>query len=339
MKRVLVTGAAGYIGSHACKALARAGFEPIGLDSMERASVHEFLQGTLEIADTNDRAAVTRVLKRYAPVAVMHFAAYAYVGESVAKPALYYHNNVCGSLRLLEAMGAEDINKIVFSSTCATYGVPTSVPINEDHPQHPINPYGASKLMVECMLADFNRAYGLSYAALRYFNAAGADPECTIGECHEPETHAIPLAIRTALGERDVFEIYGTDYPTKDGTAIRDYIHVMDLAQAHVRALEYLLEGGASTALNLGTGTGHSVRDIVRAVESVTDRTVPVQLSPRRAGDPPLLVADPTRARQVLGWRADTTDLVRIVRTAVDWHRKWRAHQRVQRIAGGTEAG
>jgi UDP-glucose-4-epimerase GalE len=250
----------------------------------------------------------------------MHFAAYAYVGESVLQPALYYRNNVVGTLTLLEALRDAGVDKLVFSSTCATYGIPERVPIDEDHPQRPINPYGASKLMVERILADFAAAYGLRHVALRYFNAAGADPDGQLGECHEPETHAIPLAIRAALGEQPAFEIYGTDYPTPDGTAIRDYIHVSDLARAHVRALKYLQGPGPSAALNLGTGTGHSVRDMVAAVEQVVGRRVPLRAAPRRPGDPPVLVANPARAQAVLGWSAQFNDLVEIVRTAVRWH-------------------
>jgi UDP-arabinose 4-epimerase len=257
----------------------------------------------------------------------MHFAAYAYVAESVANPGLYYRNNVLGTLTLLEALRDAGIDKLVFSSSCATYGIPNSVPIDEDHPQQPINPYGASKLMVERILADFEVAYGLRHVALRYFNAAGADPDCQLGECHDPETHAIPLAIEAALGQRTAFDIYGTDYPTPDGTAIRDYVHVSDLADAHVRALEHLLAGGASTALNLGTGAGHSVREVISAVEQITGRSVPVRAAPRRAGDPSVLVANPARAQAVLGWTTEFNDLVEIVRTAVRWHARAKSCQ------------
>jgi UDP-glucose-4-epimerase GalE len=325
VKRVLVTGAAGYVGSHACKALARSGFEPIGLDSLERAGFRELPWAPLEVVNTADCKGVTRLIEKYSPTAVVHFAAYAYVGESVANPSLYYRNNVCGSIILVDALRAAGINNFVFSSSCATYGIPQAVPIDEDHPQKPVNPYGSSKLMVERMLRDFDLAYGFRSVALRYFNAAGADPECEVGECHDPETHAIPLAIRTALGEQAVFEIYGTDYPTPDGTAIRDYVHVMDLARAHVRALEYLLDGGKSAALNLGTGVGHSVKEVVKAVETVTGREVKTRPSPRRDGDPPVLIANPGRANQVLRWTAEMAGLTDIVRTAVQWHRKWRS--------------
>jgi UDP-glucose-4-epimerase GalE len=325
VKRVLVTGAAGYIGSHACKALAHAGFEPIGLDNLSRAGVRELPWGPLEVADVADSAAVSRILERYAPCAAIHFAAYAYVGESMTSPALYYRNNVAGSLALLESLQKAGIGHFVFSSTCATYGVPRSIPIDEDHPQAPINPYGMSKLMVERILADFDRAHGLRHVALRYFNAAGADPDGELGECHEPETHAIPLAIQAAFGEREAFEIYGTDYPTDDGTAVRDYIHVSDLVAAHVRALEYLLAGNPSAALNLGTGRGHSVREVLSAVERATGRPVPAREVARRAGDPAALIADPGRAQRMLGWRTQHNELVETVRSAVVWHRKSRA--------------
>jgi UDP-glucose 4-epimerase len=249
------------------------------------------------------------------------------VGESVANPSRYYHNNVCGSITLLDALRAAGINNFVFSSSCATYGIPETVPIGEDHPQKPVNPYGSGKLMVERVLRDFDLAYGFRSVALRYFNAAGADPEAEIGECHDPETHAIPLAIRTALGEQATFEIYGTDYPTPDGTAIRDYVHVTDLARAHVRALEYLLGGGRSAAFNLGTGVGHSVREVLKVVEAVTARPVKTASSPRRDGDPPVLIANTERAKKILGWTAEMAGLTDIVSTAVQWHRKWRSAQ------------
>lgn len=327
MRRVLVTGAAGYVGSHTCKVLARSGFEPIGLDSLERAGTRGLAWAPLEVADIADSSAVARVLEKYRPAAVAHFAAFAYVGESVGNPSLYYRNNVCGSIALLNATQAARVGKFVFSSSCATYGIPQAVPIDEDHPQNPVSPYGAGKLMVERMLRDFEVAHGLRSVALRYFNAAGADPEGEIGECHDPETHAIPLAIRTALGEQSAFEVYGTDYPTPDGTAVRDYVHVMDLARAHVRALEYLLDGGGSAALNLGTGVGHSVREVVKAVEAVMGKQVKCTPSPRRDGDPPVLIANPGRAKRVLGWTAEMSSLPDMVRTAAQWHRKWRAVQ------------
>ena len=335
MTRVLVTGAAGYIGSHACRALAHAGFEPIGIDNLSRAGRTAIPGGPLIVADIGNRALLDDVLRTYRPVAAMHFAAYAYVGESVLQPTIYYRNNVVGSLTLLEALISASIDKIVFSSTCATYGIPFEVPIAEDHPQSPINPYGSSKLMIERMLRDFDAAHGVRHVALRYFNAAGADPENELGECHDPETHAVPLAIEAALGRRPAFEIFGSDYHTADGTAIRDYIHVTDLVDAHVRALRYLLDGGTSLALNLGTGQGHSVRQLLDAVTRITGATIPVLLAPRRAGDPPALVANPQRARSVLDWRAGR-DLPEIVRTAVAWHRRLPGHS--PRVASGGTA-
>jgi len=320
--KVLVTGAAGYVGSHACKALARRGLQPVGLDNLERAGLRDLPWGPLEVADTRDRGALDAILRRHQPEAVMHFAAYAYVGESVAEPGRYYRNNVLGTLTLLDALREAGVGRFVFSSSCATYGIPQRVPIDEDHPQSPINPYGSSKLMVERILADFDRAHGLQSVALRYFNAAGADPDGEIGECHEPETHAIPLAIRAALGRLQRFQVFGTDYPTPDGSAIRDYVHVSDLADAHVRALEYLVAGGSSTALNLGTGQGHSVLQVVAAVEGETGQRVVLERTARRPGDPAVLVAEAARARATLGWTPAFTDLREIVRTAVAWERR-----------------
>jgi len=320
--KVLVTGAAGYVGSHACKALARRGLQPVGLDNLERAGLRDLPWGPLEVADTRDRSALDAILRRHQPEAVMHFAAYAYVGESVTEPGRYYQNNVLGTLTLLEAMRDAGVTRFVFSSTCATYGIPQRTPIDEDHPQAPINPYGSSKLMVERILADFDRAHGLRSVALRYFNAAGADPDGEIGECHEPETHAIPLAIQAALGRLPRFQVFGTDYPTPDGSAIRDYVHVSDLADAHVRALEYLVAGGVSTALNLGTGQGHSVLQVVKAVETATGQRVALEQAARRPGDPAVLVAEPARARATLGWTPAFSDLREIVRTAVAWERR-----------------
>jgi UDP-arabinose 4-epimerase len=255
----------------------------------------------------------------------MHFAAYAYVGESVQDPGKYYRNNVAGTLALLEAMRDHSIGHFVFSSTCATYGIPERVPIGEASPQVPINPYGASKLMIERMLTDFEVAHGLRSISLRYFNAAGADPGGDIGEDHDPETHLIPLAIRAAQRGAPSLAIFGTDYDTPDGTAIRDYIHVADLAEAHVLALADLLGGGPSVMLNLGTGTGYSVRDVVRTIEAVGGRPVPVRESPRRAGDPPVLVADPKQAMQRLKWQPVYSDLSTIIETAWRWHDS-RAH-------------
>ena len=316
---VLVTGGAGYVGSHTAKALAAAGYQPVTLDNLSRGFAHAVQWGPLERGDILDRGFLDAVMTRWRPQAVLHFAALAYVGESVGDPARYYRNNVVGSLTLLEAMRDHGVGRIVFSSTCATYGVPQRLPLVEDHPQAPINPYGATKLMVERMLADFDAAHGLRSVALRYFNAAGADPDGELGENHDPETHLIPLAIGAALGTHPKLKIFGTDYPTPDGTCIRDYIHVGDLAAAHVAALRYLEGGGASTACNLGTGTGLSVRAIVTEVERVAGRPVPADFGPRRAGDPPELVANATRARQLLGWTPVQSDVTSVISTAYGW--------------------
>ena len=321
-RNILVTGGAGYIGSHACKALSAAGYTPITLDNLVYGHRWAVRWGPLVEVDLADRAGVERVLREYSIDAVIHFAAYAYVGESMADPGKYFRNNVACTLNLLDAMHAAAVRRIVFSSTCATYGIPDTVPITEDHPQRAVNPYGESKLFVERALHWYGSAHGLDWTALRYFNAAGADPDGEIGEDHSPETHLIPLAIETALGARPELQVMGTDYATPDGTAIRDYIHVTDLADAHVRALRNLESGGASGAINLGTGTGYSVRDVVAMVERVTGSKVKTRNAPRRAGDPPSLVAAPGRAREVLGWQPQWSGLESIVRTAYRWHCK-----------------
>lgn len=319
-QNVLVTGGAGYIGAHVCKALAAAGFLPVTFDNLVYGHKRAVQWGPLEIGDLTNDWQLTDMIRKYRPLAVLHFAAYAYVGESVQDPDKYYFNNVFGSLNLLRALLRAQIRQVVFSSTCATYGVPEAVPIGEAHPQSPVNPYGTSKLMIENMLRDFDTAYGMRFVALRYFNAAGADADGGIGEDHEPETHAIPLAIQAALGERPFFEIYGSDYPTGDGSAVRDYIHVSDLASAHVLALKYLLGGGPSRALNLGTGQGHSVKELIASVQRVSGKTVTIKEGPRRPGDPPVLVADATAAENVLGWRPQYRDLDSIVGSAFRWH-------------------
>jgi UDP-arabinose 4-epimerase len=319
-KHVLVTGGAGYIGSHACKALARDGYVPVAYDNLVYGHREAVRWGPLVEGDLADKASLIKTMRRYEAVAVMHFAAFAYVGESVRKPQVYFRNNVANTLTLLDAMLEVGLRHIVFSSTCATYGVPERVPIVEETPQRPVNPYGESKLMVERMLHWCGEAYGIDWVSLRYFNAAGADPDGDIGEAHEPETHLVPLVLDAARGHRAQIDIYGTDYPTADGTAIRDYIHVQDLAQAHLQALRHIEDGGRSMALNLGTGTGHSVREVVAAAERITGRPVPSRECDRRAGDPPVLVADPTRARDVLGWRPGLSDLDSILRTAWAWH-------------------
>jgi UDP-arabinose 4-epimerase len=317
---VLVTGGAGYIGSHACKALARAGYQPVVFDNLSRGHRTAVRWGPLVEGHLTERDKLAAGLDQYRISAVMHFAAYAYVGESVTDPAMYYANNLGGSLSLLEAMREAGVDKIVFSSTCATYGTPAGVPIRETMPQLPVNPYGETKLAIERALHWYGEAYGLRWASLRYFNAAGADPEGEIGERHEPETHLIPLVLQAALGERPQIDIYGTDYPTPDGTAIRDYIHVQDLAEAHLRALELLVAERQGVALNLGTGRGHSVREVIRAAEAVTGKPIPCRETARRPGDPPVLVADPGLAAELLGWRARVSDLDTIVRTALAWY-------------------
>jgi UDP-arabinose 4-epimerase len=317
---VLVTGGAGYIGSHACKALARAGFLPVTYDSLVYGHAEAVRWGPFVEGDLAEGDKLLATMREHAVSAVMHFAAFAYVGESVIKPDVYFRNNVVNAVNLLDVMLAAGVPHIVFSSTCATYGTPEVVPIAEDAPQRPINPYGETKLMVERMLHWYGNAYGLKSCSLRYFNAAGADPDGEIGEDHDPETHLIPLVLDAALGRRPFLEIYGSDYATPDGTAIRDYIHVQDLADAHVRAISYLREGGDSTALNLGTGHGHSVREVVDAAERISGRPVPRRMVGRRAGDPPALVADPRRARTVLGWEPKISDLDSILATAWAWH-------------------
>ncbi|MBD1824003.1 UDP-glucose 4-epimerase GalE [Cyanobacteria bacterium FACHB-DQ100] len=322
---VLVTGGAGYIGSHAVLALQNAGYEVVVFDNLvygHRDIVESVLKVELIEGDTNDRELLDQVFASRPFSAVMHFAAYAYVGESVTQPGKYYHNNVVGTLTLLEAMVAAGIKRFVFSSTCATYGVPQVVPIPEDHPQDPINPYGATKLMVERMLADFDPAYDFKSVAFRYFNAAGADPEGRLGEDHQPETHLIPLILMTALGQRDSISIYGTDYPTPDGTCIRDYIHVTDLAEAHVLGLDYLLKGGDSQLFNLGNGNGFSVREVIEAARKVTGKPIPAIECDRRPGDPPALVGSAEKARSMLGWNPQYADIETILTHAWAWHQK-----------------
>ena len=321
-KAVLVTGGAGYIGSHAAKALARAGYSPVVLDNLVYGHREAVRWGPLVEGDVGDRALVAQTLRRFGVEAVMHFAAFAYVGESMTAPERYFANNVVNSLALLDAMREAGVRRLVFSSTCATYGVPEGVPIREDMPQRPVNPYGESKLMVERLLHWEGVAHGLRHASLRYFNAAGADAEGEIGEQHEPETHLIPLILDAALGRRAQIDIFGTDYPTPDGSAVRDYIHVDDLAAAHVLALGHLERGGDSLALNLATGQGHSVREVIAAAERVTGRRIAQREAPKRPGDPPALVADATRARAVLGWTPRRSDLDSIIATAWAWHRR-----------------
>ena len=316
---VLVTGGAGYIGSHACKALSQAGFTPVAYDNLSRGNAWAVKWGPLEVGDIADQSRLVNVLDVHRPIAVMHFAAYAYVGESVTEPMLYYTNNVSGTLSLISAMRAAGIDRLVFSSTCATYGVPSTLPITEAHPQAPISPYGHSKLMIERILRDADAAYGLRSISLRYFNAAGADPDGEIGEAHDPEPHLIPLVLGAAAGSVPHLTIHGSDYPTHDGTCIRDYVHVSDLADAHVRALRYLIDGNRSDFINLGTGEGCSIRQVVTSAEAVTGRRIPLTFGPRRPGDPAVMVADAGRAEQVLQWRSCQSDMDTILQSAWAW--------------------
>ena len=316
-RTILVTGGAGYIGAHACKALAQKGWTPVSYDTLEHGHESAVLWGPMEVGSTLDRARLDEVLEKHAPTAVMHFAAYTSVGESVSNPDKYWRNNREGTLTLLDAMAAHEIRQFVFSSTAAVYGTPDAVPIPESAPKRPINPYGESKWAVEEALAERAKSLGLVSRALRYFNAAGADPEGMIGEDHDPETHLIPLALAAAAGKGPPLTMFGDDYPTEDGTCVRDYIHVTDLAAAHVRALERMDEG--YKAYNLGTGTGASVKRILSTVERLTGNPVPHHIGPRRAGDPAALVADPARAMADLDWRPRLSDLDTIVRTAWNW--------------------
>ena len=319
---ILVTGGAGYIGAHACKALARAGYTPITYDNMVYGHAEAVKWGPLEEGDISDYARLEAVMRKYNPKAVMHFAAYAYVGESVEKPSKYYRNNVAGTLTLLESMRSCGIDKIIFSSTCATYGMPEQIPIPEDHRQNPINPYGRTKLMIEWILKDFAAAYDMEYVSLRYFNAAGADPNAEIGENHDPETHLIPLVLDVTSGKRAQIEIFGTDYDTPDGTCIRDYIHVADLADAHVLALKYLISGGNSDVFNLGNGSGFSVREVIAAALKITGCDIPCVESDRRPGDPAVLIGSSDRIKEKLVWRPLYDSLGAIIETAWRWHQK-----------------
>ena len=316
---ILITGGAGYIGSHCLSLLTRQNQPVVVVDTLSNGHM-PLLQGARhEAISTLDTSALIEVMKRYEVTAVMHFAAFAYVGESCQDPSKYYHNNVQGTLSLLDAMRACKVNQLIFSSTCATYGIPTTVPITEETPQNPVNPYGFTKLVVEHMLRDFAAAYGIQYLAFRYFNAAGADPEGRIGEWHEPETHLIPLALQAITGDAAPLQIFGTDYPTPDGTCVRDYIHVLDIAQAHVSGLDYLRQGGANDFLNIGTGNGYSVKQILDQCQEVTGKPVPHTVGPRRPGDPPELIANPAKIKSVLGWQPQYSDLQTIIKTAWAW--------------------
>jgi UDP-glucose 4-epimerase len=318
--RILVTGGAGYIGSHAVRRLIEADHDVWVYDNLKLGHRAAVPNDRLIVGDLADSSLLVETLRQRRIEAVMHFAALALVGESVANPARYYQNNVAGSLSLLEAMRTVGVQRIVFSSTTATYGAAARIPITEDQPQQPINPYGFTKLAIERALADYAAAYGLAYAALRYFNAAGAHPRGDIGEDHRPESHLIPIALQTALGQRDKLLLFGDDYPTPDGTCIRDYIHVDDLAATHLAALERLTSG-AALCLNLGIGRGYSVRQVIEACRRVSGRPIPVEVAPRRPGDPPELVADNTQARRLLAWEPQYREIEAIVETAWRWHR------------------
>jgi UDP-arabinose 4-epimerase len=313
---ILVTGGAGFIGSHICKALARAGMVPVTYDNLSTGHIDSVRWGPLIQADIANGARLRHVMAEYSPDCVIHCGANAYVGESVERPSIYYRNNVIGSLSLLDACLDCGIDKIVFSSSCATYGIPEMLPICEKTPQQPVNPYGRTKLIFEMALEDYAAAYGTRFAALRYFNAAGADPEGQLAERHYPETHLIPRALLAASGRIESLDIFGIDYSTNDGTCVRDYIHVSDLAQAHLAAVRHLLVGGNSLSLNLGSGRGTSVGEILNAVKRKTGHRVPIRCQPRRAGDPPVLFADTKRARLELDFMPTLSDIDTIIRTA-----------------------
>ena len=321
-KTLLVTGGAGYIGSHTVRLLNKQGYKIIVLDNLvyghKEAIVDENVK--LIVGNLGDENILNSIFSQNKIDAVIHFAAYAYVGESVTDPAKYYHNNVAAPLVLLDVMRKHSCTNFIFSSTCATYGNPVYVPIDEKHPQAPINPYGQSKLMLEKIIEDYNKAYQINYVFLRYFNASGASEDGVIGEDHNPETHLIPLIIEAGLGLRQSITVFGTDYDTPDGTGIRDYIHILDLGKAHIQAFEYLLKGGKSIACNLGTGKGYSVKEVIQIVEEVTKLKIPVVYGPRRAGDPARLVANPQLAKTALGWEAEYKDLKDTVSTAWKWH-------------------
>lgn len=322
---ILVTGGAGYIGSHAVLSLQKAGYNVIVLDNLSYGHpelVKDVLNVPLIIGDTSDRPLLDKLFTTYNIAAVMHFAAFIAVGESVSNPAIYYRNNVLGTLTLLEAMLAANVKKFVFSSTCAIYGMPQEIPMTEKHPNHPLSPYARSKYMVEQILKDFDQAYELKSVTFRYFNASGADPSGCLGEDHTPETHLIPLALLTALKKREHLFIFGTDYDTPDGTAVRDYIHVNDLASAHVLGLTYLLNGGKSDMFNLGNGNGFSVKQVINTAKKVTGIDFIVKESERRPGDPPMLVGSSQKAQSTLGWQPQYSNLETIVNHAWQWHQK-----------------
>jgi UDP-glucose 4-epimerase len=319
--RVLVTGGAGYIGSQTVKELLATGHDPVIVDDLSEGHREAVVGGSLHEISLSNGEGLRALLGKEPVDAVIHFAAFCYVGESMEAPLKYYRNNVAGAVSLLDAVIEAGVRKFVFSSSCATYGEPVKTPIAEDHPQAPVNVYGRTKLIVEGMLRDLDRSHGLRSIPLRYFNAAGADPEGALGEDHDPETHLIPLVLQVALGQREAIRIFGDDYDTPDGTCVRDYVHTADLARAHILALEHLASGGASEAFNVGTGQGYSVREVIECARKVTGRPIPAVVAPRRPGDPAMLVAASSKIRDRLGWRPELPDLEEIIRTAWEWHR------------------
>ncbi len=318
---ILIVGGAGYIGSHLNKEINKKGIETVIFDNLSYGHRDFVKWGTFEQGDLSRIEDIRSVFRKYPIEAVMHFAAFTYVGESVEDPQKYYMNNVKNTLNLLQVMLEENVKYFVFSSTCATYGNPVEIPITENHPQNPINPYGKGKLMVETVLKDYSDAYGLKYASLRYFNAAGADPDGEIGELHDPETHLIPLILDVAISKREDVKIFGTDYNTPDGTCIRDYIHVTDLAEAHILALEYLQNGGQSDVFNLGNGNGFSVKEVIETARKITGKDINAMEADRRPGDPPILVGSSNKAREILNWNPKYDELSKIIETAWNWHK------------------
>jgi len=322
MTNILVTGGAGYIGSHCCKELHRRGFHPIVLDNLVYGHRENLKWGDFFEGDLSNPEDLNKCFKKFKIDAIMHFAAYAYVGESVTDPMKYYGNNVRNTIHLLEAALKYNVNYFVFSSTCATYGNPESVPLDENHPRNPINPYGNTKKIIEDILTDCESAYGIKFISLRYFNAAGADPQGEIGEKHIPETHLIPLVLDVAAGKRKAIQVFGNDYATPDGTCVRDYIHVNDLAAAHLLALEQLMDGGPSDVFNLGQGQGFSVKEVIEHAAAITGKTIPIIETNRREGDPPVLIASNAKAARQLGWQPEFSNLEDIIQTAWRWHQK-----------------
>lgn len=319
---ILIVGGAGYIGSHINKTLSKSGYKTLVYDNLIYGHKEAVKWGEFVLGDVGDADQLRLVFSKYKIVAVMHFAAFAYVGESVTDPEKYYINNVSNAATLLKVMREYNVANFIFSSTCATYGVPQTDILYEDHPQNPINPYGYTKLVIENMLKDYGNAYGLKYVALRYFNASGADPDCDIGEWHDPETHLIPLVLDAAIGKRNNVKIFGTDYPTPDGTCLRDYIHVNDLADAHMLSLEHLLKGGESQIFNLGNGNGFSVREVIQSAEKITGKNISAIEDKRRAGDPPKLVGSSDKIKKILGWSPKYANIDDIMKTAWEWHKK-----------------